>query len=257
MNKIEIRLLGGVMKFKREIPSSYDEVTGKQFYNYIAFNTGKISFEKFLSKIYRIPRFIFPLLGSFLTYKLSELLEFFSDMRISKNGFIMGKIPGTELLSPEDRLGDVTFFHFMFMDRQFMDYIRTENKDHLYMLAAACYIPLRKDFSKLNFEKHLRKIRKSASETLCMAIFINYTMIRTWLSIVYPFLFPMTEETEEDEKPERETLKSNSHNWMDIFDAFVGDSIPDTEYYKYMPCMDAFRLINKRIKEYHNAKRKV
>ena len=40
--------------------------------------------------------------------------------------------------------------------------------------------------------------------------------------------------------------------WLDIFDAFVGEQIPDTEFYKNMPCMDAFRIINRRMKDYLN-----
>jgi hypothetical protein len=104
---------------------------------------------------------------------------------------------------------------------------------------------------------HVLIVKKRASETFLMATFINWTMVRTWLSSVYPFLFPMAEESEEEEKLANSRRKANSHNWMDIFDAFVGDSIPDTEYYKNMPCIDAFRLINKRIKEYHHAKRKI
>jgi hypothetical protein len=257
MNRVEIRFLWGLMRFKRNVPECYGELTGKQFYAYIAFQMGKTKLNRFLSRFFKIPYCLFFFLEDYLIYKLSEMADFLAEMRIPRNGFFIENIPGTNLLSPDQRLADVSLFQFMYVDRQFMDYINTENPEALIRLTAGIYKPGNIPFDKLDMEHTIRVVKKRSSEAFLMATFINWTMIRTWLSTAYPFLFPMADETEEDEKPVKGRGKEASHNWMDIFDAFVGDSIPDTEYYKGMPCVDAFRLINKRIKEYHNAKRKI
>jgi hypothetical protein len=257
MNGVEIRFLGGLVRFKRNVPQCYGELTGEQFYAYIAFQMGKTKLNRFLSRFFNIPYCVFFFLGDYLVYKLSELVDFLAEMRVPRDGFFIECIPGTCLLSPDRRLGDVSLFQFMYVDRQFMDYINSENPEALVRLTAGIYKPEGILFDKLDMEYTIRVVGKRCSEAFLMATFINWTMIRTWLSAAYPFLFPMADEPEEDEKPVKNRKKADSHNWMDIFDAFVGDSIPDTEYYKSMPCIDAFRLINKRIKEYHNAKRRI
>jgi hypothetical protein len=257
MNKIEIRFLWGLMRFKRNVPESYGELTGKQFYEYIQFQMEKTKLNRFLSGYFKIPYRLFFFLEDYWIYRLSGLADFLAEMRIPQNRFFIENMPGTKLLAPERRLADVSLFQFMYVDRQFMDYINDENPEALIRLTAGIYKPGNISFDKLNMEHNIRIVRKRSSKAFLMATFINWTMIRTWLSSAYPFLFPMADEPEEDEKPVKNRKKAASHNWMDIFDAFVGGGVPDTEYYKTMPCIDAFRLINKRIKEYHDAKRKI
>jgi hypothetical protein len=257
MNGVEIRFLGGLVRFKRNVPQCYGELMGEQFYAYIAFQMEKTKLKRFLSRFLKVPYCLFFFLEDYLVYKLSELVDFLAEMRVPWNGFFMENIPGTNLLSPDQRLADVSLFQFMYIDRQFIDYINTENREALVRLTAGVYKPGGISFDRLDMEHNICVVKRRSSEAFLMATFINWTMIRTWLSSAYPFLFPMADETEEDERPVKGRGKAASHNWMDIFDAFVGDSIPDTEYYKSMPCIDAFRLINKRIKGYYDAKRKI
>jgi hypothetical protein len=257
MNRVEIRFLWGLMRFKRNVPACYAELTGKQFYEYIAFQTGKTKLNRFLSRFFKIPYYLFFFLEDYLVYRLSEMADFLAEMRVPQEWFFIDRIPGTCLLSPERRLGDVSLFRFMYIDRQFTDYVNTENREALVRLAAGVYTPVGVGFGELNMERNIGVVSRRASEAFLMATFINWTMVRTWLSVVYPFLFPAGDEGGEDDLPGKKRGKAASSNWLDIFDAFVGDSIPDTEYYKRMPCMDAFRLINKRIKAYYDAKRKI
>jgi hypothetical protein len=191
-----------------------------------------------------------------MIYKLSELADFTADIRIPQNRFLIENVPRTNLLAPDRRLDGMSFFQFMYVDRQFTDCINPENQEALLRLAAGVYTPEHIPFDRLNMERHMHRVGKRSSEAFLMAAFVNWTMIRAWLASVYPFLFPPADGPEEDGKPVKNGGKAKS-NWMDIFDAFVGDAIPDTPYYRNMPCMDAFRLINKRIKDYRDAKRKI
>lgn len=43
--------------------------------------------------------------------------------------------------------------------------------------------------------------------------------------------------------------KPKAVDWLEIFDGFVGDHVPDMAAYQRMEVMDAFRIINKRIKD--------
>ena len=44
-------------------------------------------------------------------------------------------------------------------------------------------------------------------------------------------------------------------NWLDIFDAFVGDDVAVMEKYQAMPVATAFRLLNKRIRDTQKQKK--
>ena len=46
-----------------------------------------------------------------------------------------------------------------------------------------------------------------------------------------------------------------SVNWLDIFDAFVGDDVAVMEKYQAMPVATAFRLLNKRIRDAQKQKK--
>ena len=79
------------------------------------------------------------------------------------------------------------------------------------------------------------------------AIFLNYVFVKRWLSKAFPFLFPMDDEWEPEDKQKKPTAPSV--NWLDIFDAFVGDDVAVMEKYQAMPVATAFRLLNKRIRD--------
>lgn len=245
MTNIELRVFGGLIKFRRDIPSDYSEVTGSQFYDYIALTSDKMKYNRFLSRFFRIPSLFIALTGNYLRYKIAEQLEFLGDLKIPADHFFMERIPGTILMSPDAQLADVSFLQFMYIDRVFINYVNTGDKDLLYDLAAGIYKPKETAFSSLDMEENSIRIRKYATDIFCQATLINFLMIRAWLMKVYPFLFPSGDPTETN------TGNANAKsNWLDIFDAFVGDNIPNTDYYQDMPCMNAFRLINKRIKEH-------
>lgn len=85
------------------------------------------------------------------------------------------------------------------------------------------------------------------------AVFLNYVFVKRWLSKAFPFLFPLDDEPEPEENRKRPTAPSV--NWLDIFDAFVGDDVAVMEKYQAMPVATAFRLLNKRIRDAQKQKK--
>ena len=53
----------------------------------------------------------------------------------------------------------------------------------------------------------------------------------------------------------RNSPAAPSVNWLDIFDAFVGDDVAVMEKYQAMPVATAFRLLNKRIRDAQKQKK--
>lgn len=101
-------------------------------------------------------------------------------------------------------------------------------------------------------QKRIVKVAK-IDKHVKYAIFLNYVFVKRWLSKAFPFLFPLNE----DPEPEKNGKKpaAPSVNWLDIFDAFVGDDVAVMEKYQAMPVATAFRLLNKRIRDAQKQKK--
>ena len=69
----------------------------------------------------------------------------------------------------------------------------------------------------------------------------------------YPYLFPPSDDDEDEDDGEadkhKKQPKSRPTDWLAIFDAFMGDDVAFIERYKRMGALDAFRLMNRRIKQ--------
>ena len=95
------------------------------------------------------------------------------------------------------------------------------------------------------------RLKGMCFEHVKYAIFLNYVFVKRWLSKAFPFLFPLDDEPEE----KRNSPAAPSVNWLDIFDAFVGDDVAVMEKYQAMPVATAFRLLNKRIRDAQKQKK--
>lgn len=72
-------------------------------------------------------------------------------------------------------------------------------------------------------------------------------LIRSWLCKSFPHLFPEPEDA--DERPSNSPRQPKPVNWLSVFDTFVGDNVAQMEHYKAMAATDAFRVMNRRIRE--------
>ena len=104
----------------------------------------------------------------------------------------------------------------------------------------------------LMLQKRIVKVAK-IDRHVKYAIFLNYVFVKRWLSKAFPFLFPLNEDLESEKNNKKPAAPSV--NWLDIFDAFVGDDVAVMEKYQAMPVATAFRILNKRIRDAQKQKK--
>lgn len=148
--------------------------------------------------------------------------------------------------TPESNLAGMCFQQFMVIDTFYGWYLYSNQEEYLNRMIAALYLHRSESF--LPSQERLPDIERRASEMAALdkgtraAIMLNWALIKGWLCKSYPELFPMGDAGNLKDKPK-------PTRWLDVFDAFVGDNIPSIDNYKAMSCRDAFRLLNRKIKE--------
>lgn len=258
--RIAYRRFGIRHEIIHRVPQKWEELTPAQFLLVSRLYLQEIDEPSFLKEFYSLPYGV----GSdtYYSYKLSELVEFISDCRVRMDRFILPAVSG--LKAPGDRLKGMCFEHFMHVDTAFNRYVRDGKDASLDTFVAMLYL---KDneyivlpsggknglFSRqkpLILQKRIMKVTK-IDRHVKYAIFLNYVFVKRWLSKAFPFLFPLDDEPEE----KRNSPAAPSVNWLDIFDAFVGDDVAVMEKYQAMPVATAFRLLNKRIRDAQKQKK--
>lgn len=200
-------------------------------------------------------------LSDYFLYKIYECFQFLYSCDSGVDFFYIDRLPDTRLYAPGYRLKGMTFEQFMHIDTMFNKYIRNNTDDNLNMFVAHVYIRHnecfvlsqddKKNLFSINRKKLLKPsenakiIAKRVDKHIKYAVFLNYILIKHWLSKSFPFLFP------EDDTPSNKKSRIGipSVKWLDIFDSFVGDDIAQMDKYRTMPATTAFRIMNKRIKE--------
>ncbi|MGL4852899.1 MAG: hypothetical protein ACRC3Z_09705 [Phocaeicola sp.] len=238
-----------VLQYK--IPASYSEMTPVQFLVTVRLSKGWIDEENFFMQFFSLSKKVLKRLDAYQLYKLSDLLEFLQDDRAPMKEFYVDVLPG-QLLAPSPNLGSMCLQQFMTVDTYFSYYIATEKVDYLdhfiatlYMKQHEAFIPQDKEVL-LDIETRLPEVAKIPMD-LKYSILINWVLIKTWLSISYKHLFPHSSSEEVNSKGDK--IKSKPVDWLPLFDQLVGDSLDRIDAYKAMHCMDAFRIINRKIKE--------
>lgn len=231
------------------VPQHWKDLSPKQFIAVARLYQAEYSADRFLREFYQMSRFIVNRLSTYEKYKLIELVEFVRDARIPYSEFLIHRIPRTRLYAPGRMLSGMCLQQFMTVDTYFSKYILDSSNDHylnlfvaaLYLKKNERYVASEKNTVVLNLDLRSTQVDK-IDHDVKYAIFLNFIMLKCWLSRAYKHLFPEVAETQ--------THKSaQSTGWLSIFDAFVGDHIPDMDKYQAMPVTDAFRLMNRRIKE--------
>lgn len=261
--RITYRSFGVRHELVRHVPQQWEELVPQQFLLVARLYLQELDEPDFLRAFMGLPSSILP--DSYFRYKLTELLEFISDCRVRMDRFILPAVG--KLHAPGDRLKGMCFEHFMHVDTAFNRYARDGKDASLDTFVAMLYLKdneyivlpsgtnngLFSGVKPLILQRRLPEVAK-LEKHLKYAIFLNYVFVKRWLSKTYPFLFPM----DDDPEPERKDGKNPaapSVNWLDIFDAFVGDDIAVMEKYQAMPATTAFRLLNKRIRDAQKQKR--
>lgn len=253
---ISYKRFGFSRNIVRQIPSSYAELSQKQFIAIGRLYHGNISEAEFYHIFFSLPKHM-PVLDWYMIYKMSEMVDFISHDNIIIDHFIIHELKG-KLIAPGNRLKGMSFEQFMLVDTYFNRFVQTEKEDMLNMFIAHLYIRNNEYFvlpadlknglfsrkRKLDLDSRIKQIEKMDYDTK-YAVFLNFVLIKRWLSKSFPFLFPESDEPADKHKK----VKVQTVKWLDIFDSFVGDDIPAMDKYQTMPVTTAFRLMNRRIKD--------
>ncbi len=234
--------------FERDIPTSWSELDADGLQLAAQLWTGSIHRDTLLSRFFGVPLSVVHDLDSYLVYCLTQLTSWMRRLDDAVDNFKIAELPGTAYLAPGPRLGGCTLEQFMVADTHFQRYAISQDPDHLTLFIASLYHARHRRDDGID-----AKISavESQPEAVRQAVFLNFILIRRWLSRSYPYLFPpQTDGDEEDDEPQGKRVKKpRPTDWLAIFDAFMGDDVAFIERYKRMAAIDAFRLMNRRIKQ--------
>jgi hypothetical protein len=256
--RIEYRYLRFFRKTKiLHLPEEWTDLTDRQFAACAKMYTETVTDAAFIAAFFGIKKSLARRMKPFLQYRLLDTVGFIASPQASVNFFYLRKIPGTNLVAPENRLKNINFEHFMIFDSLFFDYLgdanaATKKEEALSKFIAALYIKKKETVTKIDIDLRAGYIAKKVDKAMQYAIFLNYTFIRRWLALAYPFLFGFADEAEpeKDKRKPRSHKKTNRPDWIDFLDTLVGDDIVHYEKYRQMACNIIFRTANKRIKNY-------
>ena len=246
MRQVEFRYKKWGVKrvIKRTIPTSYAEMSPAQFLATVRLTKGWIDEREFFLQFFDLTDDLLAKLDTFLLYRLTETLGFLKQIKGACTGFYCEELNG-KLLAPQEKLRGMSFQQFMTVDTFFSWFLVTEKEQYLDRFIASLYLKSNEDFTKLKLEERLPAVNQIHMD-LKYSIVVNWVLIKSWLSSAYPFLFP---EGEASDNSQGDKVKSKPVNWLAIFDAWVGDNVPSIDAYRTLHCMDAIRLLNRKIKE--------
>lgn len=246
----------------RPVPEGWAELTPAQFVLAARLYLRQVDEAEFVRRFLALPRRVSA--DAYYRYRLSCLLEFLGDCRVRLDRFILPSLG--RLRAPGVRLKGITFEHFMLADTAFNRYVRDgldASLDHfvsLLYLRPAEHVVLPPDapkglFSRPKVLDPVRRRKQLAREDRAAkyAVFLNYVFVRRWLSHSFPRLFPP--DNGPDDRSDRRKPTAPQVNWLDIFDAFVGDDVAQMDKFRRMPATTAFRLLDKRIRNAQTKKR--
>lgn len=223
-------------------PNKWGEVSRKQMQAIGRIMTGEISEERLLAVFLSCSRRVVRKLDEFSRYKLGDLMTFLGDKQ-PLDYFVIDTLKGHK--APGDKLRDLSFSEFMYIDTFFLDFSASENDQDI----------LRKLIAFL-FRKHVKGERPEfagKTETqwtqklkpwqMQISAF-NYGLVRVWLEKAFPAVFATKNEVGQG------SMSSKSGNgWIDVFDSIVGDDLVHSDDYASKPAMEVLRFLNKRIIE--------
>lgn len=225
----------------RLVPTNYAEMNQRQFSALTKVVKGYISTENFYSEYFNISLKMLARLDHFQLYMLTQRVRIdgkFTNRFVVKN---LGR-----LNSPEDKLQNVSFQQFISVDQLYGWYIYTEKREYLDLMLANLYIEPGKTFFDGNYSERVKYIKSLDEKELYPAV-VNWMLIKNWLSHSYKDLFSSSS-TSQEMTMKGKRKKPRPGNWLEVFDALVGDNLAYIEQYKHLNCMDALRIINNRIK---------
>ena len=266
---IEYRSWWHTVKKTFLLPERWEELTAAQFVAAIRLWMGEVPEAEFLRVACGFSPAVIRRMSEYQRYALIREMMWVRNVKRPHFAFIIDTLPGTELHAPATKLKGCTLQQFMTFDSFFSMYVAYSAQDKesandmaidaLHRFIATVYRSDNEYFTireaqiaigntegvrLVVMEEHL-KVIIPMDRSVKEAVAINYVLIRSWLSKAYPHLFPEGEDEEVSNKPRA----AKPVDWLKVFDAFIGDNIGDIEKFKAMQATDAFRIMNRRIRE--------
>lgn len=240
-------------KAKGKAPSSWEELTKRQFIAISRTINGTEPDFHFLSVLTGINQILLKKLSSFDLFKLSEGIDFVGQAGNSHSAFIISKIPGTEFVSPKPKLTGMTFGQFIFTESYYNDWMVTKDEKALNSLVASLYLPSNEKFTNETIPIRVGKIENTDSD-IRKAIAFNYSLVMIWLQKAYPLIFQTPFENQNPDSDlrtdaiNRVSSKSQS-GWLKLFESLVGDDLINRDRYAELPVHTVLRHLTNKYKE--------
>jgi len=240
-----------------QVPVHYSEMNEHQFRAAILKMMNFAERGTFWESFAGIPPHFSGSLPAWVLFEMDKILEFIPKLDESLDYFIIPRLPmvGTlrrsSFYAPAKMLAGMSLQQFMAADNFFGFYTVTQRETFIDRLVASLYLMPHETFviedkkdRLVPLEKREAYIHKHVPVEVRFGVFVNWIFIKNWLTSLYPHLF---QRGENDGKPK-------ASDWLPLFDSFVGDNIPFIKEYQRMPCMDAFRIIDGKIKQQNERK---
>lgn len=237
-----------------DVPERWEDLKPHQFEVCAQLHTNPPSDQEFIRRFFGLDNKLIKRLSKFEIYKLTEMVGFAVTPAATTSHFYMQEISGTGLLSPTNRLGNMTLEHFALMDTYFFKYVNKPTESRMCKFVASLYLKKNEELTAIDFTKRVKSVEKRVDKSTLYAIFLNYLFVRKWLAQSFSHLFD--DDGNEEETPRKrkfakpEKAVKSLPKWVDIIDNFVGDDVLHYDQYTHMNCLRAFKIINNRIKNY-------
>jgi len=236
--------------FKRraisKAPSSWSELTERQFIAISQTINGTETDFRFLSVLTGIRQKLIKRLSPFELFKLSEGIDFVGQAGNSHAAFIIGKIPGTDFVSPKPKLAGMTFGQFIFTESYYNDWMSDQDEKELNNFVASLYLPLNMAFNNEYIPLGAGKIANASLDTR-KAIAFNYSLVMIWLQKAYPLIFQTS--SGDPDIARVDGIRPNQTGWLKIFESLVGDDLINQDRYAELPLHTVLRHVTTKYKE--------
>lgn len=237
-------------RIERDCPTSWEEMEANQFVLAAGLQFGsQMDDLTFMSEFFRIKKSILLQMDSFQLFNLIRAAEFVCDPKEVVNRFFVDKIPGTRLLSPSPKLIGVSMRQFMFFDTFFFDYLNGKKRDDLVKMVMTLYMEKGERVDGFDTSSRIILIDK-LDDRMLNSIFLNYVLIRKWLSRSFPLIFSFKDGEDEKEVKPSAAVAPSRPDWRSIVDDFADDDVLNLDKYYDMQAIDFFRIVTKRIQKY-------
>jgi hypothetical protein len=229
---------------RMKVPTEVAEMSPRQFVAAVSLSKGWIDSVQYFTDFFGIPRRLLMRIDDYYLFRLAGMLD---TLTVSTDVpcplFLIPSLDGG-LVAPAAKLKGMSFEQFMAADTFFSWFAFAEKEVYLNKMIASLYLRDGEDFFSLDMDRRTTEVARLPLN-IRYAVAVNWSLVKSWLGEAYPYLFPKSEMKGTDKK-------RRPGSWLALFDTVVGDNMPDVERYKRMQCMDALRMLNRRIKDNKN-----